>query len=368
MVHSGSTPVDGIKNALSSEAEHESNKREFRPHLISSAALGNTYATICLNQKDPSDINKAAALSLVEGEDKHFFSELPVGQGIVKLQDRWTKPVLVQFPLMAVRKGAVSDSLLKRYMKGNLRGSDVNVSEGDELERVQRVRFEDKGLDEKRVAFLEDVIDFPDDGVKVRYRRLGMSDGAGNRVKERLIDDGWLESAIVPVGRSRKVLLRLRSSARQSLGLTGNRNRPESLTHEYWKHHYARLYSQRGYDVKLEASRHGGRVDVLAVRGARRIGIEVETGKSDVVANVKNCLRSGFDSVLIVTTDKPALMKVQRALATVGILIPGRIDMVLCGDPASPSDTALPLPNASKPQFRRCRGQGRPGSPRLNAE
>ena len=136
----------------------------------------------------------------------------------------------------------------------------------------------------------------------------------------------------MPVGRSRKVLLRLRSSARQSLGLIGKRPRPESLVHEYWKHHYARLYSQRGYDVKLESSRHGGRVDVLAVRGARRIGIEVETGKSDVVANVKNCLRSGFDKILIVATDEPALMKVQRALANSGLLIHGRIDVILCAN------------------------------------
>jgi len=32
------------------------------PALISSGCLGNTYTTICLNLKDPSDINKAAAL------------------------------------------------------------------------------------------------------------------------------------------------------------------------------------------------------------------------------------------------------------------------------------------------------------------
>lgn len=45
------------------------------PHLLSSAALGNTYATIFLNQKDPSDINKAAAVCLLDADEKHGSSE-----------------------------------------------------------------------------------------------------------------------------------------------------------------------------------------------------------------------------------------------------------------------------------------------------
>lgn len=49
------------------------------PHLISSAALGNTYTTICLNLKDPTDINKASGLTLLEDNEKKYFSMLPVG-------------------------------------------------------------------------------------------------------------------------------------------------------------------------------------------------------------------------------------------------------------------------------------------------
>src|SRR6266540_1620425 len=87
------------------------------PHLISSAALGNTYTTICLNLKDPKDISRAAGLSLLEDREKDYLSMLPVGQGIVKLQDRWRRPFLVQFPLVDVSKGSVTDDDLKRYLK-----------------------------------------------------------------------------------------------------------------------------------------------------------------------------------------------------------------------------------------------------------
>ena len=50
------------------------------------------------------------------------------------------------------------------------------------------------------------------------------------------------------------------------------------------------------------------------------------------MANVKNCLRSDFDEIFVVATDESALMKVQRALANSGLLIPGRIDVVLCAN------------------------------------
>lgn len=67
--------------------------------------------------------------------------------------------------------------------------------------------------------------------------------------------------------------------------------------------HWARKLAENSYPVTVEAPRVGGRVDVLAVRGdggnPERIGIEVETGKSYYVQNVKNCLRSGFSRVVV---------------------------------------------------------------------
>ncbi|MCH8149668.1 MAG: DUF87 domain-containing protein, partial [Planctomycetes bacterium] len=86
------------------------------PHLISSAALGNTYTSICLNLKDPSDINRAAALSQVADDEKSCFSRLPVGYGVIKMQDRWRRPLLTRFPLIDVAKGAVTDDLLKQII------------------------------------------------------------------------------------------------------------------------------------------------------------------------------------------------------------------------------------------------------------
>ncbi|MFG0252522.1 MAG: hypothetical protein ACF8NJ_06575 [Phycisphaerales bacterium JB038] len=104
-------------------------------------------------------------------------------------------------------------------------------------------------------------------------------------------------------GTTRLRLLRLTSRARRLLNLpeaqgAGGRRR-ESIAHEYWKNWYAAQLKAQGYLVQIEAPRVGGRVDVLAEKGGKRVAVEIETGKSDADANVRNCLASGFDEVWV---------------------------------------------------------------------
>jgi len=299
------------------------------PHLISSAALGNTYTTICLNQKHPTDINRAAGICLLDDSDKKFLSLLPVGQGIVKLQDRWRKPVLVQFPLVRVKKGSVTDSALKASLAGSGTLSGVRRSAGKEFEGKGDFRTSDMYPGEDAWRFLEDVLQHPDDGVAVRYRRLGISSDKGNRLKEQLIRQAMLESQEVSAGRTRRVLLRPTPDARRKLGLDIGHSQRGSLAHEYWKHVYAEKLTKEGYDVTLEAPRKGGRVDVLACKGKTQIAVEIETGKSDAVTNVRQDLLTGFTKVLVVATDRRALVKIERQLGKAGLLIARRVNLVL---------------------------------------
>ena len=46
-------------------------------------------------------------------------------------------------------------------------------------------------------------------------------------------------------------------------------------------------------------------------------------------SNVRNCLRSRFDRVIVVATDERAMKAVETALARVALLIPGRVEIVL---------------------------------------
>lgn len=77
-------------------------------------------------------------------------------------------------------------------------------------------------------------------------------------------------------------------------------------------------------------------MDVLAERAFRdgegvtqllRIGIEIETGKSDVIGNVKNGLRS-FRKLVIAAPSDVARTKIRAQLDAEGLLVPSRVLIV----------------------------------------
>ncbi len=175
---------------------------------------------------------------------------------------------------------------------------------------------------------LHTLLQHEDDGVRERYRRLGLSGDKGNRLKNQLVDAGIIDEQEVKVGRTYKVLLRVTPAARAKLGLNKTLGRG-SLAHEYWKRSYAASFRDDGHEVQLEAPRIGGRVDLVARKGSETTAVEIETGKSDVVWNVRQDLLAGFGKVLVVATDDSALRKVERQLAQAGLTIPGRIEVVL---------------------------------------
>ncbi|MCI0441074.1 MAG: hypothetical protein L0177_18375 [Chloroflexi bacterium] len=227
-------------------------------HLLSSAALGNAYTSICLNQKDPADISKAAALSGMDEEERRWLGRLPVGQGIVKLQDRWTEPFLIQVPHVPVAKGSVTDGMVASH-SANARAGSLGISSQHGLEgQVRQIQSVDSSLNENGLAFLHDVLSHQDDGVRVRYARLGIGTGTGHRVKQSLLRYGWLAATTVRTGNSRKQLLALTTHAEEVLGLDAGTPSRSSLSHEYWRRFYATHAAKNGYAVTWK--QHGSAV------------------------------------------------------------------------------------------------------------
>jgi len=300
------------------------------PHLISSAALGNTFTTICLNLRDPTDINKSAGLLQLQENEKHYLSSLPVGNGIIKLQDRFFSPFLLEFPLVRVKKGWMTDERVKEYLTGNTSRSTLLRLQNAVYEESKQVRFGDIQKERLASVLVEDVLQYPEDGVKQRYKRLAISMDKGNKLKKQLIQSGLLEEALLPHGSTRKLHLRLSKQARRLLGASQEKTFG-GIAHEYWKEYYAQAFRDQGYQVVLEAPRKSGRVDILASKGSEHVAIEVETGKSDVVQNVREDLRLRVSKVLVIVTEESALSSIERQLARAGLLIGGRVEMRMAG-------------------------------------
>ena len=322
------------------------------PSLISKPALENTFTTICLNLKEKGDVTAAAKAMLLETDDVRHLGRLPVGWGIVKLQDRWPRPFMVRFPLFAIQKGAVGDELVRQrfteslkpeqaagLMHGFIRGLERDLSglgAGSGVPGALKGRHEPT---EEEVVLLRDIAEHPVSPVTERYNRLGFNPKQGTRAVTRLIEAGYLKAVTVPVPGSHIRLLELKPMARSLLKLPARESdRHGGLEHRYWVERIASELESDGWEVVKEAPIGDGRaVDVLVSREDRRIAIEVETGKSDWVANVKKCVDAGLLTVLIVATRSA----VQKQLATklenlqligdVRVLMPSEVRSVISG-------------------------------------
>lgn len=317
------------------------------PSLIALTALGNTYTTVTQNLKTRADLNAAASYTLLKREEMPMLGELRVGQAIVKLQDRHVRPFLVQIPLIPVRKGTVTDTAIREKMRGYLTDTSPKPAPPAEPERSQAVPAADKStasstytmpnpseLNSVEVQFLTDVLRHPELGIVQRAKQLELSRRKAHAIKTALVRRGLIEAVDVATGSGRTVLLALTrdgKAALQQVGVDtshcGARGGPE---HEYWRTRVVAALERDGYHVTREHHIAGnGAVDILAERDGERLIVEIETGQSDVVENVRKCLAAGFERVVIAATNHAAYGKVRRQVeqAAPG---DGRVEVVLC--------------------------------------
>jgi len=317
------------------------------PSLISKPALGNTYVTFAMNLKHRGDIAMIKDCLLLDSEQAGYLGKLEVGWAVAKLQGRWFKPFLVNFPLLRLDKGSVTDDALRNHMAEladewkDLSNTQEGISgvispqEGFSSRSTRQEagippipetdkREEEKGkctisLTTKEREFLEDVLQNETSSITERYQRLGLSSRHGNSIHNSLLSKGFLFSEFVPFDKGRMKILCLTEKGRKSVGYDGARStRHGSMEHQYWKEKVAARLRELGFRVEEEHPIGGGRtVDLVANRNGKRYAIEIETGKSDAAANVRKCIEAGFDLVLSVATNLDTKDAIEQQVAAV---------------------------------------------------
>ena len=232
------------------------------------------------------------------------------------------------------RKGAVTDGLLAGVQNGEFSWSHFRERSGESSNVKLSLGHVDAALEEGAFKLLHDIVLHPNDGVDVRYKRLSVSADKGNRWKEQLFQNGLVRADRVKVERTYRVMLRLTGEARVLMVPQSGHDPQASFIHEYWKRRIAHQFEAQGYTVVLEAPRKhgGGNMDISATRGSENCAVEIETGKSNVVSNVKRDLLCGVSKVVVVATDEGALKKVERQLGKAGLLIARKVEVVLGGE------------------------------------
>ncbi|MBF8294209.1 MAG: conjugal transfer ATP-binding protein TraC [Bacteroidetes bacterium] len=278
------------------------------PSLISIPALGNTHTTIAMNLKHGRDLSALReALQLSESEES-WLTSLEVGTGIVKLQSRYDKPFLVRFPLMNVSKGDVTDEKLsEQTVTDSARSEPVPPSPPVQAVITPIPVPDKKGVSDSEWKVLCDVIAHPSSPIAARFRRLAVSPRAGGRIIESLLASGRLSSHVLKTPTGQMRFLQLTPNGEQLCRLRGvavpsfKKGGPE---HEYWRAVVADELKGRGWTVDYEvAVTENHAADIVATKEARRMIVEIETGKSGAAANVRCDLNSDATRIVSVALD-----------------------------------------------------------------
>ena len=152
---------------------------------------------------------------------------------------------------------------------------------------------------------LLDIAAHPLSGVAERYSRLGLSAGQGSRIQKKLLEKGLIKAQTVSTGKAGVKMLELTEKGMDLIGaVAATTGRHGGLSHRYWIERVARKLEQEGYSVQKEWPVGGGKtVDIVAEKSGGKIAVEVETGGSDILGNIKKCQNAGFKKILCVVPD-----------------------------------------------------------------
>ena len=153
-------------------------------------------------------------------------------------------------------------------------------------------------------------------GITQRYKKLRLNPKYGNKFKNLLISQGCIQPKKIITSKGWITLFELTQKGKMELRDLGVefKNTSEGVVHKFWKHKIAEYYRSKDLDVRIEEYFVNGRPDIIVEKDDKKIAVEIETGKSDYVKNVKQALEAGFDEVICVATNRHVEEKIRKEL------------------------------------------------------
>jgi hypothetical protein len=190
------------------------------PSKLSGFALANSYAVICMNMSNRADIN-AMAQTLLLDSSKDVLGTLEVGEAVVKLQGRIARPFQISIPEFKIQKGRLTDSDIREHMQKLVPDTMDETARTNENSEVAETPDQPSGPlpgpNEPEIGFIRDVEQYPDSGVAARYKRLGLSVRQGQKVKTRLLEEGFIQEQQETTRNGRIMVVHLTEKAKRFL-------------------------------------------------------------------------------------------------------------------------------------------------------
>jgi len=258
---------------------------------VSESLIANSGLKFILRCDYPRDVTFASQLLQIKPE---WLPKLALGTGIARLPVRFYSPFLFTFGVQPIKNMTIPDAVVHEQWARHFALA------------LETPQAEFPAASDREMQLLRDVVEHPISTITARYERLGWNYKTGNGIKDTVIakELATFDPVATPTGQVKILSLTARAcDLLERTGVPVARSRHGGAEHEYWKFVIAERLRAQGFAVTEEYALGGGKsVDLYAVRGEERVMVEVETGRSDVAANVKKCAGQDAEIVFVFTS------------------------------------------------------------------
>lgn len=260
---------------------------------VSESLIANSGFKFILRCDYPKDVTFASQLLQIE---PRWLPKLPIGFGIARLPMRFYTPFLFTFAAQPIKNLVITDDEVHGQWQRAAFPAATDTSAPT-------------SVNDREEALLRDVAAMLISPITHRYQRLGWHMEIGNRTKDAIIKKGLarFDAISTPTGQVKILTLTPEGTAfLVTRGVPPPRTRTGGAEHEYWKHDVRVRLERNGYTVTEEYPLGGGKTaDLRAQRDERVVFVEVETGRSNIAANIAK-YASGQELVVVFTSDEVA--------------------------------------------------------------
>jgi hypothetical protein len=279
---------------------------------MSVSALGNLATKFVLTLSLNQDVQAIANSMLLDKSQQKFLSMLTLGQCICR-SDRFPQPVLLSIRNFPLKKGLVTDEDLRRHMSGYLQNLSAEIPLEPKRGNIRTIQ-ERETLSPLGRIMLENIAFEPILGLVKRFKKLGLKVSHGYKVIEELIALKLVRPLTIDGNR----LYELTIEGKKLLGKKVAHKGRGGLEHRYYIEKIKEHYIQKEGFTFLEKDD----IDLVVETVGKTLAIQVETGKSNIQANLTKLGRYRADFKYVVTTNRETEIRIKEIIKE--LIVPDR--------------------------------------------
>lgn len=271
------------------------------PALIPNPIFENLYTKISFSLSHAKNVQAISNAMFMDYEERQFLGMLKTGRAICRLMGRYDRPFLIDVPFKESGSN-VSDKDIKRHMQVFSEYSRPNkpgTEKWGNIRSIQKVET----LSPLGRIMLENISLKPVIGLVKRFKELGLKVSHGYKVIAELASLGMIEPRTIDGNR----LYDLTIKGKKILGKKAFLKGRGGLEHRYYIEKIREYYLGKEGFTFIEKDD----IDLVVENIHRKMAIQVETGKSDIQANLHKLGTYQADQKYMICTNPETTVRVR---------------------------------------------------------